>query len=795
MSACPSAATLARLGLDSSRGEPLLTLEGHIAGCAECQAALNRLVRNDAAEETSPDLPARDEWPAIPGFVIERELGRGSMGVVYLARQPSLGRLVALKVVRSGPAAGSREYARWLREGRSFSMLRHENVVRLHDVGEAGGWLYLVLEFIPGGTLNDRLDVPYSPRDAAWLLAAIADAVEAIHRAGLLHLDLKPSNILMDAPPGVPPARAIPRVGDFGLAYRWDDPDATSNTIGPAGPVGTPRYMAPEQVGADRDRLGPAADVYGLGALLYHAITGRPPFAAPSVAETLDQVRGQDPVPPRRLNPAIPRDLETICLKCLRKEPGHRYASAQAVADDLGRFLDGVAIAARPASIAGRTWRWCRRRPAVAALTAALATALCSGFLGMFLLWRHAESQRGRAERERARAEEAQRRAEAEDERSAELLGELIEQGVGGAGNLPRLLSPARRIELLRMARRHLLELASHRPDPAVTLRQLRPLELRLCETYFELGRLDEVRRLIEGSLRESEAALIRSPRAPWAMRWQLQNLEFLAELADQEDRADDFEALLRRAIAQAEGLHRVEPGAATLLMPSPTRRRLARSLAGRGRRDEAAAVLLAARRALEETPPGQVDARFAAERFIIEMETHDLGLDPPPGRPCGDPSSSYPSIRLASPEGDRLPAAEWAALALRGLAPDPTASDHETAAAHSFGQWLHRVANDQRRRGRLDLARRTADRLGALARLLVERHPDDALAFCVLADADEEIAKNAWKVDDRAVIRDALTRAIASSRRAVDLAPQDELARNQLERRERKLDDLLHPR
>src|SRR6185437_9922317 len=172
MISCPSAATLARLGADPFRDGTLSTLEGHVQGCLHCQAELDRLVRNDAAGELALPrlLPDRDEWPRVPGFVIERELGRGSMGVVYLARQPSLGRHVALKVVRSGPSAGSREYGRWLREGRSFSALRHENVVRLHDVGEADGWLFLVLEYVPGGTLNDRLDVPYAARDAARLM-------------------------------------------------------------------------------------------------------------------------------------------------------------------------------------------------------------------------------------------------------------------------------------------------------------------------------------------------------------------------------------------------------------------------------------------------------------------------------------------------------------------------------------------------------------------------------------------------------------------------------------------------
>ncbi len=197
------------------------------------------------------------------------------MSVVYQARQPSLGRLVALKVVRRGPGAGSSEYARWLREARSFSLVRHDNVVRLYQVGEADGWLYLVLELVRGGTLNGRLDVPYPARDAARLLATIAGAVAAIHRAGLLHLDLKPSNILLDAGPATPRELATPRVGDFGLAYRWDDPDATATATGPIGPVGTPRYMAPEQVRGDRAAIGPAADLYGLAPLFHHLLTGR----------------------------------------------------------------------------------------------------------------------------------------------------------------------------------------------------------------------------------------------------------------------------------------------------------------------------------------------------------------------------------------------------------------------------------------------------------------------------------------------------------------------------------------
>ena len=226
------------------------------------------------------------------------------MGVVYQALEPSLGRRVALKVVRSGPSAGSHDYARWLREARSFARVRHDNVVRLYQVGEAGGWLYMVLELVPGGTLKQRLKAPYAPRDAALLLETIAKAVIAIHREGLVHLDLKPSNILLDAGPETPRERAVPRVADFGLAFRTDDSEASLATALPAGPAGTPSYMAPEQVSFDRQTLGPAADVYGLGAILYHLLTGPSPIRRRPTSSTCStRSATRRPVARGELNP------------------------------------------------------------------------------------------------------------------------------------------------------------------------------------------------------------------------------------------------------------------------------------------------------------------------------------------------------------------------------------------------------------------------------------------------------------------------------------------------------------
>ena len=217
----------------------------------------------------------------------------------------------------------------------------------------------------------------------------IARAVGHLHGHGLIHLDLKPSNILLDGECDGPWDRVIPRISDFGLALLTDGDCASETSL--AGIRGTPSYMAPEQAGGSQAEVKEAADIHGLGAILYHMLTGRPPFQGTSALETLDQVRGQPPVPPRRLNPKIPRDLETIALKCLEKVPSRRYATARAMADDLRRWLDGRPIQARPVSPVEHGWRWCRRQPAVAALATTLLVTFAVSFVSIILLWRQAE--------------------------------------------------------------------------------------------------------------------------------------------------------------------------------------------------------------------------------------------------------------------------------------------------------------------------------------------------------------------------------------------------------------------
>ena len=317
------------------------------------------------------------------------------MGVVYQAWQPQLDCCVAVKFVRGGIGAGEEERRRWLREAQALGRVRHRNVVSIHEAGQQDGCLYLVLDLVPGGSLAERQSGPLPARTAAHMTVAVARALEHLHRSGIVHLDVKPSNILLDGPAGAPWDEVVPMINDFGIARRRDDPDLTATGLIAA--CGTPSYMAPEQVVGDKAVIGPAADVFALGATLYCLVTGRPPFQAASVIETLDLVRNREPAPPRSLVPGLPRDLETIILKCLRKDPKSRYASAVALAEDLERWQGGFPIRARPVSALEGAHCWCRRRPALALLLGVLAITVASSLIGLLLLWRASEAARARA--------------------------------------------------------------------------------------------------------------------------------------------------------------------------------------------------------------------------------------------------------------------------------------------------------------------------------------------------------------------------------------------------------------
>jgi eukaryotic-like serine/threonine-protein kinase len=326
--------------------------------------------QRDAAEKQNLGRPA----PSVAGYEVLDEIGRGGMGVVYKARQVRLNRIVALKMILAGEHAGPEAAARFLTEAEAVARLQHPQVVQIFSIGDHEGHPYLEMEYVAGGSLGARLDgTPWSAGEAARLLESLARTIHEAHRHGIVHRDLKPANILL-TPDGTP------KLSDFGLAKSLDgDADLTrSDTV-----LGSPSYMAPEQAGGRAKQVGPSADVYALGAILYTLLTGRPPFKAATVLQTLEQVKNVEPLPPSRLMPGLPRDIETICLKCLEKDPARRYAAAQELADDLDRFLAGEPISARPVGAVGRTIKWARRRPATAALAlvSALSTVLLIAIL------------------------------------------------------------------------------------------------------------------------------------------------------------------------------------------------------------------------------------------------------------------------------------------------------------------------------------------------------------------------------------------------------------------------------
>ena len=384
--------------------------------------------------------------PQIPGYAILGELGRGGAGVVYHARHRMLGRPVAIKMLHPSLFPTEADRRRLRAEAEAVARLQHPNVVQLYEIGEAGGSPYLVLEYVSGGTLASYLaGRPQPPREAAALVITLARAVHAAHLKQIIHRDLKPANILLhrDATAVAGDRRAeqgaragplspfdVPKITDFGLAKRLDRTvSGLTQTLS-----GTPAYMSPEQI---PERAGeppatpvtPATDVYALGVILYEMLTGRPPFLGTDWVATLLQVVRRAPVPPRELQPGTPRDLQTICLKCLEKEPGKRYATAEELADDLGRFLDHKPIRARPVGLLGRLARWGRRNPVPAGSLAALVATGLFALTAILWQWKKAEALAKSLSIANVQSEERLRRAVDAQERAERAGDEARRRG------------------------------------------------------------------------------------------------------------------------------------------------------------------------------------------------------------------------------------------------------------------------------------------------------------------------------------------------------------------------------
>jgi hypothetical protein len=329
----------------------------------------------DATKELFAALPehaseAAGNYPSVNGYELLGVLGRGGMGVVYMARQSCLNRIVALKMILSGHHAAAKELQRFRLEAEAVARLQHPNIVQIYEVGEQVGLPYFTLEYVEGGSLAKKLSAgPLPAREAALLTETLARAIHAAHQNGIVHRDLKPGNVLLSKD-------GVPKIADFGLAKYLGAGDQTHSGI----LLGTPSYMAPEQAAGRTREIGPATDVYALGAILYEMLTGRAPFRGATLLETLEQVQFHEPVPPGRIQLRLPRNLDAICLKCLEKDPRRRYASAEALAEDLRRFRVGEAVQARPANLLARAWLWCHRPNRVR------EAGVLTTFLGTFFL-------------------------------------------------------------------------------------------------------------------------------------------------------------------------------------------------------------------------------------------------------------------------------------------------------------------------------------------------------------------------------------------------------------------------
>ncbi len=428
---------------------------------------------------SSPSAPPP---PEVPGYEVLGVLGHGSMGVVWKARHRKLDRLVALKLLRAPSAGDPDKLAEQLRrqrqEAEAVARLQHADIVQIFELGECNGLPYLALEYVPGGSLGRKLaGIPQPPQQAAALLERLARALHAAHQAGVLHRDLKPDNILLTQ-------GGSPKISDFGLAKRLDTAAPAQSTGGAL--AGTPSYMAPEQAEGLSREVGVPADVYGLGAVLYELLTGRPPFRAAGLLETLEQVKSAEPVPPRRLNPAVPADLETICLKCLRKEPAKRYASAALLADDLQRFREHRPIEARPVGRLERAGKWVRRRPAAAALIGVSVTTLLALAVGIGYHTVRLQTALDMAEDLRKQREEQARRAETSEQQMARMLDELLRWVA---------TQPPARDAKVEQARRDILERALALSEELLREKAIDPVARQ--RSAWALGRRAEIYRLL----------------------------------------------------------------------------------------------------------------------------------------------------------------------------------------------------------------------------------------------------------------------------------------------------------
>jgi eukaryotic-like serine/threonine-protein kinase len=524
----------------------------------------------------SATAPLTGGMPKIPGYELLEKLGQGGMGVVYKARQVGLNRLVAVKMIRGGEQARPEQFVRFRVEAEAVARLRHPNIIQVHDIGAVDELPFVSLELLDGGDLADRLaGSPQPGRAAAELLVTLAQAIEVAHQAGIVHRDLKPTNILFTAD-------GVPKITDFGLAKRLES-DSNQTETGQI--MGSPSYMAPEQARGHTKDVGPPADLYALGAIFYEMLTGRPPFKGETPIETIRQVTDDEVVPPSRLVPRVARDLETICLKCLNKEPQKRYPSAQALAEDLQRFLRGEPIKARPTPLLERVAKWARRRP----VAASVAGMGFSSFVGLTIggaLYEHnqriLEANQIRLERSfhdegNSLIDQARQSATVDELAQAELQLSTFSERIKPDAHLANL--KARVEEALALVAARLKDERSREAtkesdrQSRARFQHFRDLrsQAQLLATGFGVSGDDRVEKL-RTSVREALAIYARDPRlaeTEWTLTDPLPAVRTRAEQSQVSEGSYDLLLELSQHVEPAVGLRIL--GQALRLHPAPT--------------------------------------------------------------------------------------------------------------------------------------------------------------------------------------------------------------------------------
>ena len=792
--------------------DELREADAHLWRCPDCRDALQR--RTEPISDLPPLGAPRSEdaappcaMPEVPGYEILGELGRGGMALVYQARQLQPDRIVALKMIRAVEHAGPMERLRFQIETEAVARLQHTHIVQLYEAGEVQGRPFFSLEYCDGGTLAQqwRQQRP-TPREAAGLIEALARAMHYAHLRGVVHRDLKPSNVLLAGP------EQVAKITDFGLAKRID---AEARDVSQSGAImGTASYMAPEQAAGKVHDTGPATDVYGLGALLYECLTAQPPFQAETALETLQQVLEREPLWPSRRGVRVPRDLETICLKCLNKVPARRYASAEDLANDLRRFQAGEPIRARAVGTAERTWKWARRRPAVASLLAVLAITVASSLIGFLTLWRHSEAERSRAEHALVRALESDKAASGAVRDLVGLLASTTKS--------PQRRAYERLVESSRLLRELTAKLRQVRGVAASDLIEICGLERDLAKDFWRRGKYPESRTLFMDAM-GLLGGRISGAEDPDLVLAYARSLVDLGVAAHNEQRYDETLDWHRRAELALVNLAREPRNLRVILSIDDTRTRIADLHGLLGQEESRRGLLESHIRMLE-----RLSERPEAEPAIgLMIALARVGAAPDQNAIAKIRAAMerFPADRrLPEPLSDRM--AVWITRDLQAYPPEPmstgkpprrldpevharsvlltldsrcealgVSSDLLPAAALQLAEMAFGRATEQRKAGRLDDARWTAASLLTFGKLLARRNPDEAAFHVVLCEAFNQEAKNAWRVDDYATVESATRNELVAALTAIRLDPRNVMARIKVAGLQDKMDGLISQR